>query len=97
MILTLGNPATNGLTIAINLDEETRPIEEAVVEAVEAMKTAGAAWRQWSLDNETDEERDRRLLAEAAQAMQEEQTRRMIAGAEQAMRKINEELGGRDS
>lgn len=63
MKLHIGNPAS-GLAVEIELSDDPDDTAAFVVEGCEHLRAASKAWKEWSLENETDDERQLRLEAE---------------------------------
>jgi hypothetical protein len=68
MKLSIGNPQS-GVKIEIGPDVT----EDSVREACDALRLASLVWKEWSLENETGEEKELRLAVEENQRLQKRQ------------------------
>lgn len=86
MRIELGNPQT-GAKIVFDVDEQMtdEQIEVLTVQGLCALKVAGDAWRDWSLENETPEQKEVRLEMERHALLQRQVVSRQNAEMEQML------------
>lgn len=77
----LGNPQSPvSVSFLVDVGAAKKVIEKQTVGAAETLKTAFEAWKQWSLENESDVERRMRIANEKLQEQQLRSLEQAAAG-----------------
>lgn len=87
MRLELGNPGA-GTKVIIDIPvypDDEDAVARLVKEGLVVLKTAGDTWRDWSLEHETDEDRETRLLMEKNRVLQKQAVERQNLELEQML------------
>jgi hypothetical protein len=91
MKLEMGVPGA-GTTVVIDLSEGG-DIDALVTDGLEVLKAAGDVWRKWSLEHETPEEKETRLLMEKNRLLQRQAVERQNIELEQMLEGTTDGIG----